>query len=151
MDRHAIAAALQQAHIDQYGWAVTAVLPVEAGDGPPFAYTVGLTATGQPEFVIAGLGHTISGPLLNDIAHRVYHNHHEYRHGDIVTDLIDGYDAILIDGPPTETLWPGTAIRRYGRDQVRLRQIVWPDIHGRFPWGPGYHLPADIQPLLGTL
>jgi hypothetical protein len=136
--------------IDEYGWAVTAVLPTPDHPGTtPFAYTIGLTGHDRPELVIAGLNPVIAHALLGDLAGRVVHHAARFTHGQRITDLIDGYDAIIVDGPITEQLYPGTAIGRYGTDQVRLQQIVWPDPHARFPWDPGYQYPPQAQPLLG--
>ena len=104
---------------------------------------------GYPELVIAGLHPLIAQALLGDLADRVVHHGARLRHGQRITDLIDGYDAVIVDGPVTEELYPGTAIGRYGADQVRLQQVVWPDPHGRFPWDPGYQYPPQAQPLLG--
>ncbi|WP_433289377.1 DUF4262 domain-containing protein [Micromonospora sp. CA-244673] len=59
-----------------------------------------------------------------------------------------GYDAVIIDGDPTEQLHPGGAIGRYGRDRVRLQQVLWPDRHGRFPWDTAYAFPFAVQPLI---
>ena len=56
---------------------------------------------------------------------------------------------------PAREQWTGRragtegAVSRYGADQVRLQQVVWPDPHGRFPWDPGYQYPPQAQPLLG--
>jgi hypothetical protein len=139
----------QDALIARYGWAVTMVEPTPTDPGIPFAYTVGLTARTQPELVIAGLDPLIAQALLNDLAARVVEQHMQLAHGQHLHDLIAGYDAVLVDGPLTDDLYPGTAIGRYGADRVRLRQIVWPDRDGRFPWDPGYAYPRRAQPLLG--
>lgn len=37
----------------------------------------------------------------------------------------------------------------HGPELVRLQQVVWPDEHNRFPWDPGYAIPADRQPTIG--
>jgi len=139
----------QDALIARYGWAVTAVLPTPTEPCTPFAYTVGLTEHTQPELVIAGLDPLIAQALLNDLAQRVVEHGQRLTHGQRLHDLIAGYDAIIVDGPITGDLYPGTAIGRYGPGLVRLRQIVWPDPDGRFPWEPGYTYPPHAQPLLG--
>jgi Domain of unknown function (DUF4262) len=137
--------------IDTFGWAVTAVLPPT--DDPdatsPFVYTVGLTAHGHPELLIAGLEVATSQALLNDVAARVYGKGERFIHGQQIDDLIIGYPAVIVNGPPTPELWPGAAIARYGRDRVRLQQIVWPDDDGRFPWHDGYAHEARVQKLIG--
>ena len=149
MDRHQYIRDQQTAHIARYGWAITGVVPDDPTDPVAFAYTVGLTAIDRPEFIIAGLNHLIAAALLNDIAGRVHHHRAQYTHGQRVDDLLAGYDAYLIDGPPTPDLWPGTALDRYGHHRLRLRQIVWPDPDGHFPWQPDYRYPPYVQPLLG--
>jgi hypothetical protein len=149
----------KQEIIDKVGWAVMHVLP--NGDDPddphdpddpdattPFAYTVGLTAHGYPELFIAGLAPGIAHALLNDLAGRVYDQAKRFTHGQRVSDLIAGYDAIIVEGPVIEALPPMAAIARYGRDQIRLQQIVWPDRQGRFPWQDGYDLDPHTQPLI---
>ncbi|NED50964.1 DUF4262 domain-containing protein [Micromonospora aurantiaca] len=125
----------QERIIDTIGWAVTYVLPTDDGTvtTAPFAYTVGLTAHDYPELITAGLPPEVAHSLLNDLARRVYDTAERFTHGQRLNDLIAGYDAIIIDGPPTDDLMPGLAISRYGRDQVRLQQMVWPDQQGRFP------------------
>ncbi|GGL92985.1 DUF4262 domain-containing protein [Micromonospora yangpuensis] len=140
---------IQRRHITETGWAVTAVLPAPGTTDSPFAYTVGLTERHLPELVIAGLDPRIAQILLNDLAGRVHTGAARLTHGHRVDDLIVGYPAVIVEGPATEALWPGTAYARYGRDRVHLQQIVWPDRHGRFPWHDGYEYPGHVQPLLG--
>lgn len=139
--------------IDTTGWAVTHVLPTD--DDPdttaPFAYTVGLTAHDYPELIAAGLPPEVAHSLLNDLARRVYDKAERFAHGQRISDLIAGYDAIIIDGPPTEELLPAMAINRYGRDRIRLQQMVWPDQQGRFPWDDGYNFAPQAQPLIAQL
>ncbi|MFI7208458.1 DUF4262 domain-containing protein [Micromonospora aurantiaca (nom. illeg.)] len=135
--------------IDRVGWSVTLVHPSGDDDtGSPYAYTVGLTAHGYPELLIAGLDPAISQQLLNDLAARVYDRAERFSHGQRIGDLIAGYDAAIIDGEPTEQMCPGAAIARYGQEQVRVQQIVWPDPDGRFPWDDGYAYPSEVQPVI---
>jgi hypothetical protein len=139
----------QQQQIDEYGWAVTAVFPTDDAPDAPFAYTVGLTAHGYPELIIAGLDPQIAQALLNDLATRVYDRAQRFTAGQRISDLLVGYDAIIVDGPATEALHPGAAFARYGKNKVSLQQVVWPDPQGRFPWEAGYALGQGAQPLLG--
>jgi hypothetical protein len=89
--------------------------------------------------------------LLNDLARLVYDRAERFTHGQHISDLIADYDAIIIDGPPTDDLLPGMAIARYGRHQIRLQQMVWPDPQGRFPWESGYDLDPQTQPLIAQI
>jgi hypothetical protein len=143
----------QEHIIDTTGWTVTHVLPTN--DDPdttaPFAYTVGLTAHDYPELITAGLPPEVAHNLLNDLARRVYDKAERFTHGQRISDLIAGYDAIIIDGPPTDDLLPSMAIARYGRHQIRLQQLVWPDQQGRFPWDSGYSIGPQAQPLIAQL
>jgi hypothetical protein len=140
----------QQQIIDDVGWAVTHVVPTDGDPDTtiPFAYTVGLTAHGYPELLIAGLPPEVAHDLLNDLAGRVYDKAEQFGHGQRISDLIAGYDAAIVQGPATEQLNPGAAFARYGKDQIRLQQVVWPDTVGRFPWEPSYAFAPHIQPLL---
>jgi hypothetical protein len=94
--------------IDTVGWAVTAVLPTvdDPATTRPFAYTVGLTAHDYPELLIAGLDPATSQALLNDLAERVYDKAERFTHGQHIDNLIVGYNAVIVDGPPTPQLWP---------------------------------------------
>jgi hypothetical protein len=145
-DQHQQILAHQDLAIAAYGWAVTGVIP-EPGQAA-YAYTVGLTAVDAPELVITGLHHDIAHALLNDAAHRVHANAARWGHRDRITDLLAGYDAVIIDGTAHDLITAGTAIARYGADRLRLQQIVWPDPDGYFPWEPGYRYPTTVQPLL---
>lgn len=139
---------VQHQQIESVGWAVTAVVPTPDDPGAPFAYTVGLTEAYHAELLIAGLEPAIGMELLNALASRVYHGGLRVAHGQRIDDLIAGYDAVIVEGPATEALIPGTAFARYGRDRVALAQIVWPCPHSLFPWQDGYCHRPGAQPLL---
>jgi hypothetical protein len=111
----------QEQIIDTVGWAVMHVLP--AADDPdtttPFAYTVGLTAHDYPELLIAGLPPEVAHGLLNDLAGRVYDRADRFTHGQRVSDLIAGYDAVLVEGARSTNcyrVWrsPATDATGYG-------------------------------------
>lgn len=139
----------QERLIDTTGWAVTHVLPTEHDpDITPFTYTVGLTAHDQPELVAAGLSPEIAHSLLNDLARRVHDRAERFTHGQLIRNFIASYDAIIVEGAPTDDLLPGLAVARYGRARVRLQQMVWPDQQGLFPWDAGYDLAPSAQPLI---
>ncbi|WIM97239.1 DUF4262 domain-containing protein [Actinoplanes oblitus] len=136
--------------IQQFGWAVVHVLPSDE-DPPgavPFAYTVGLTAGGHPELIIAGLPPDLGHQLLNEVAGRVHEEGARFRHGRRVADLIVDQEVVVLAGSPTAELWPGAALARYGSGRVRLQQLVWPDPEDRFPWQPAYPAEEYRQPLI---
>lgn len=140
----------QKEIIDRVGWAVMNIFP--GVDDPdtvsPFAYTVGLAAHGYPELLITGLPPDLGHALLNKLAVRVYDKAERFTHGQRVSDLLTGHDVVIVEGPATEELLPRVAIALYGRDQVRLQQVVWPDLQDRFPWEDGYELDRHEQPLI---
>ena len=137
--------------IDKYGWAVMYVAPRAGESGCRFAYTVGLTARDLPEFAIAGLDHDLSIEVLNDVAGQAVSGT-VFSHGQQVDEVIEDFGLIVIDGTnetSQDTIWPGAALQRYGSD-VRLFQLVWPDMQGNYPWDEHYSIPADEQPVLAT-
>ncbi|MEV6932229.1 DUF4262 domain-containing protein [Dactylosporangium sp. NPDC051485] len=138
--------------IRRVGWAVVLIHPTAEDPDTvmPYAYTVGLTARFLPEFLITGLPLDLAHGLLNDMAERALGDG-PVVHGTRVQHLLAGYDAVVVDGRPTERVRPAAATARYGAEQVRLQQIVWPDQHGMFPWQQGCTLDPDSQPLTGTL
>jgi hypothetical protein len=141
-----------RAIIDRVGWAVTMVGPDSGDHGHRFAYTVGLTALGSPEFVIAGLPDQVMQNLLNDLAIRVGAHAERFASGQRVGDLIRGYNAIIVeaDGTAASDLMPASvAYGLYGVDTVVLQQVVWPDAAGHYPWDSGYRYAATVQPVIG--
>ena len=135
--------------IDRQGWAVLTVLPTDDSPHVPFAYTIGLTAHSCAELIITGLHPDVSQHLLNDLAKRGVERAQRFTAGQRLSDLLAGYDAVLVDGPATGALRPAAAYVRYGKDCVSLQQVVWPDVQGRFPWEPGCTISAQAQPLIG--
>jgi hypothetical protein len=80
------------------GWAVTYVggescsrpgCVCPPGDGPPFAYTVGLFGLGNPELLVFGVDPGTASGLLNNLGARVKSG--EHRPGDL-SDL-DGFSG----------------------------------------------------------
>ncbi|HWG93972.1 MAG TPA: DUF4262 domain-containing protein [Mycobacteriales bacterium] len=115
------------------GWVVV--------DGPgDAASTAGLTARGLPELVVLGLPAETGGALLHALGTRLAAGER----------LVDGEPVPgLLDGPPPVLVRvtapvPAPATELY--DDVVLRQLVWPDAEGRYPWHAGF---AHDQPVLG--
>ncbi|MBB2945504.1 hypothetical protein FB565_005237 [Actinoplanes lutulentus] len=138
--------------IDKYGWTVVHVEPTEE-DPPetvPFGYTVGLTELGHPEIAIAGVTLDVTGSLLNEVAWQIRHEGLRLGHGRRLTGLIAGHDLLVVAGEPTDEVFPGSAMYRYGEDRVRLCQLVWPDPDDRFPWQTGYQTADWPQPTIGV-
>lgn len=140
----------QAAIIDEYGWSVIGVFPTADDPGVQFAYTVGLTVHGFPEFMIFGLSASTGQSLLNDMGRRVFDRNERFVHGQRINDLIFGFDAVVVDGEPLDGMPPGQAYAMYGRSRVKVQQIVWPDQGGRYPWDDGWSLDVDVQPTIGV-
>jgi hypothetical protein len=115
------------------GWVVV--------DGPgDAASTAGLTARGLPELVVLGLPADVGGALLHALAVRLLAGERP-ADGQPLPGLLEGTPPVLltVSGPV-----PAPATDLF--DDVVLRQLVWPDAGGRFPWHDGF---AHEQPLLG--
>lgn len=134
--------------IDSVGWAVISTI-LDSDDGPvPISYTVGLTERGLAELCIVGVSPDTSQAILHDLATQATAGD-PLRHAQSLPDLLENFEAIVIEGPATGIVQPTVALRRYGNEAVRLQQIVWPDPHGAFPWQPGYTMPPIMQPTIG--
>jgi hypothetical protein len=156
----------EDAHISacirRFGWAIQYVggphcsfpgcegTRPEDATGPPFAYTVGLFGMGHPELLVIGLPMDTTGPVLNDLGERI-------RAG---ADLVPAELIAFPDWPhrivPEIVPNPGdivySANRHYQRPpehSVPVLQLSYDDVHGRFPWDPGYVAP-EMQPRPGT-
>ena len=61
--------AWQRDTIRRYGWAIQLVLGDE--DGPPFAYTVGLSGFGHAELILFATAQATAGTVLNELGEHV--------------------------------------------------------------------------------
>ncbi len=101
-------------------------------DEPSFHYTVGLTARQQPEVIVYSLPYESGHGMLNAIAEQVLAGD-SLREGEVVSGL-------PLEAPEIRTFAVtrrrdplGLATSRYG-DAVAVRQVVFPDKDGRWPW-----------------
>jgi Domain of unknown function (DUF4262) len=126
-----------------YGWGVQGV--EREGAHPPWAYTVGLTAAGQPELVVTGMPLLRATCLLNEQAKRMLR-------GGLP---LPGEPVRLGDRPmiqivevaePTAHLH--IAVEMFG-PQIRALQVVHADDRDHWPWQPGYRGVRGGQPVLG--
>lgn len=130
--------------IAQHRWLVISV-PGD-GDRPGFQFTAGLTERGLPELIVYGLGEEVGMHALNDVGQRLVDGT-RYADGEVVPDVLEGdyrtqlWDVTWLQDPL------GAAFRLYGKDRVRVRQLVVPDLADRLPWEDEYADP-DLQPLL---
>ncbi|SDS73235.1 DUF4262 domain-containing protein [Actinoplanes derwentensis] len=109
------------------GWGIVILVPNAGDRGPLFSYTVGLTSFGRPEL----LAYDSSGRPLEELGRLV-------AEGRV---LADGEQAVLSSGRVlirdvatwSSTGGPAVAREAYGRDGMRLQQVLFPDSDGRFP------------------
>jgi hypothetical protein len=130
-----------RAVIAEHGWMIQGVFATETSPGPPFAYTVGLTAAGLPELIITGLPHDLAPAILNNAAQS--HLETELVPGK-VCDTAASVPLRIAPAPNAEI---GVAYQLYG-ERASALQLVWPDDAGIYPDEPDWNLPADAQPLL---
>jgi hypothetical protein len=129
--------------IADHGWAVQGVQRDRIR--PPWAYSVGLTAYGEPELVVTGLPLRRACGLINDVAAHVLH----------ATAPRPGEQIPLRGGPLIEIVKMSvpsahlvTAVEIYG-PRLRALQVVHADDRGHWPWDAGYRGVRGGQPVLG--
>lgn len=133
-----------RAGVAEHGWMVIGV--PDDGEHPGFHFTTGLTERELPELIVYGLPDEVGTALLNDLAQRLVDGA-RYADGEVVPDLVDGdyrmqlWDVTWLQDPL------GAAFQLYGRQAVRVRQLVVPDRQDRLPWEDDYAL-AHLQPVL---
>lgn len=152
--------------VRRHGWAVQAVLGegcwgsascqcgLPRGGAPPFAYTVGLYGFGHPELLVYGLPDGDACWVLNNLAERVRQGQ-RFAPGRVYP-LDDSPRQVHLfafhdDGPVPVLISAQRFYDRSRADPVPALQCVWNDGRGRFPWEPGYDLPAGLQPLPQSL
>lgn len=130
--------------VSAYGWHVTKVLGDE--EVPPFAYTVGLSATyDHPEVVIFGLNDDL------DFMHRVLvaiekriAKGETFSHGDKKTGLLGGGHTCVFARFPKSAYAEhlGQAVIHLGGARAfSAVQCIWPDPKKRYPWDPKVMVP----------
>lgn len=118
--------------IARYGWAVLQVPEGPDLDEPSFHYTVGLTAKAQPELIVYSLPDEVGQDVLNAVAEQVLAGR-ELRDGEAVPDLPPEAPELRTFAVTSLRDPLGLATARYG-DSVKVRQVVFADRHGRWPW-----------------
>jgi hypothetical protein len=129
--------------VDKYGWFGLSVSPAADSDDPDewFTYTIGLPKThGWPEIICFGLGGDVAHRLLTDAIAECEAKAVAPHTGLELTEVVNGYNALLIDGSTIPDRYFGSAIwyaRRAGTEVPPARlQLLWPDEAGRFPDDP---------------
>jgi len=120
------------------------------GDGPPFAYTVGLFGLGHPELLVFSLPPETASGVLNGFGERVRRGEHLIP-GQLLT-LSDGHHRFVAEEVPNPGEIAFSANDFYQRPpqaSVPLLQLSYDDGTGIFPWDDGYPVPGS-QPRPGT-
>lgn len=133
--------------IAQHGFIVQCV-GAESGDG--YAYTVGLTGTLGCELITIGLPLGTANAVLNTLAARLVSG--LIPDGEDIHEIASGLPVRLqtyavMD--PARGIDRSTLValsRRLGYPVSHIRQLVWPDRHGRFPGEDGYTHPNPQSP-----
>lgn len=130
--------------ITRTGWAVQGI--ERSGVHPPWAYTIGLTEAGLPEFVATGMTLVRAAKLLNEVAGHAMHadapepgRRMQLRTGPLV-------EFVEVTEPSAHLLY---AAHLYGTE-FRALQVVHADYRGHWPWQPGYRGGGGGQPVLGA-
>jgi hypothetical protein len=121
-----------------------------SGEGPDFAYTVGLFGLDHPELLIFGAGAQTAGGVLNALSDRVRAGENLVP-GQLVT-FPEWPHRIVVETVPNPGEIVFEANRFYQRPDeasVPVYQLSYDDKAGRFPWEAGYAAP-DKQPRPGT-
>ena len=132
--------------IDEHGWAVVGVggagcdcagCDGGADDGIQFSYTVGLSTLGFPEVITYGLPQSVAQACLNRIGQQVSAGKPP-RVGAMVDRVFQGLRGYLLEVSDTSDL----VVVGQVYPEIIAAQLIWPDMHGRFPWQPGVRPPA---------
>lgn len=129
--------------IAAHGWAV---VTVTGWDGEAsFTFTAGLTERDLPELVVYGLAAPVAAYALDELARRLVAGE-DPADGELLTELV-GEVPVQLRAATRVLDRLGAAFELYGEERVRVRQLVVPDLDGRWPWETGYDL-FRLQPLL---
>ncbi|HKC26444.1 MAG TPA: DUF4262 domain-containing protein, partial [Jatrophihabitans sp.] len=106
-------------------------------------------AIGHPELVIFGLEPHICQPILNEIADYVIFQDVRIGSGDEVAVANWRFLAIAVPNPADVVVRANDFYRKPVHNSVPVLQLVYPDVHGVWPWEPHCHLFPGQQPLPG--
>jgi hypothetical protein len=133
-----------RAAVRENGWAAVTV-----DEWPPFSYTIGLWHVGHPELVIYGLEPEQAVGLLGTVADGICRAGVALDDGDGLTVGDWEFKAVPIPGPGEVVIKANDYFRRRPRESVPALQLVYPDVHGVWPWDPLCHLFPGQQPVPG--
>ncbi|WBQ02478.1 DUF4262 domain-containing protein [Kribbella sp. CA-293567] len=117
------------ANIKRFGWTVQFIEGDEGGRNPAYAYTLGLSLHGHPEFITFNCHPELAARELQPFAEAVFAGR-QFAEGDDLTDL---FTPRLLQMPDSMThLYTANIMfRRPADPPIQALQIVWPT---RTPW-----------------
>ncbi len=129
-----------QSNIDSFGWHAQGVF---GDDGTPnFLHTVGLTAHGRPELMIAGLPFDTMHAIVNDLVERILADDWVPPIDERVPGVLVDFDVRFVEADDAPV---NVARAFYPGVMVRTLQVQWPDGDNRLPGDEGFSLPREMQ------
>jgi hypothetical protein len=137
--------AMIDGHIKDVGWSVIGRTQGQY----TCAYTVGLQLKGLPELITYGLSFDAAKDILNNCANKLLSARSEVKDNFLVNDIAN-FPLALIKVPKDKMEECTPMARNFlGITYFELRQIVFPDTKGKFPWEDGFDTEFNkIQPVL---
>jgi hypothetical protein len=123
--------------IEEYGWWVGLI--AADGEGPAFAYTIGLYEKfGHPEIIVFGLPHESMHGILNRCGNMI----RDGKRFDIeepVSGVLEDYEVRFraVTSEESYANYLGYGCRHYGGHTFPVFQLLWPDKEHRFPGDAG--------------
>jgi hypothetical protein len=117
------------ANIQRFGWTIQFIEGDQSGRNPPYAYTLGLSLHGHPEFVTFNCHPDLVACELRPLVEAVFSGR-RFDEGD---DLADLFVPRLLRMPDSTThlYTANTMFRQPADPPLRALQLVWPT---RTPW-----------------
>ena len=137
--------------VENQGWCAEPVPGIEDPPRPPYTYSIGFELEYQhPEIVIFGLQPVAARGLMQMMAEYLGAGG-ELPVGVFVGLLDNDLPAAMlpVDLDQWSEMFIG-ASTYYGAFEYRVRQFLWPDKAGKFPWDEGYDERLRLaQPVIG--
>ena len=122
-------------HIERHGCSVMHVM--EDGDGPPFAYSVGISrSSAAPEVLVIGLKQQLAHAMVNHYNARVRAGD-RFVVGQRYAGFLVGFDVEIAQvAPAYYRTYVGWDLWLYQGPSFEVLQLVYPDTRGTWPWQP---------------
>ncbi len=142
-----------RAQIEKHGRCIQVVGGTES-DLPgwqPFMYTIGNHALNLPELLIVGTDKAMFGSLLNQLSKIQSERGKAFEHEELVS-AVGRFPYRIVDaGDIGREQYACFARMYYASESVEVRQVLLPDVQGRWPDTPGCDAPYRGQPILSAI